>query len=202
MYIRNRTVDNLYFFIDTFMNRRLTDEESDALDLLNIMLTETLYSKILGTARQKGLLYNMSSGYGQLNDSSNWWCGAQVIPENAPALFKILTTELSGVLKGDLDTKDIEAAKAYALGRFQRSAQTVGGVANGYAGRYFFDDVIDDYYMVPKRIKEVNKDSIIEISRKMFADKVWGFGVLGGCGIDLVRQLQLQLDDFWKTVIN
>jgi predicted Zn-dependent peptidase len=199
IYIRNRSVDNLYFYIDTFMRRRLSDPEADSLDLLNIILTETLYSKILGTAREKGLIYSMSSGYGQLKHASNWWFGAQVIPANAPALFDIIVDQLSSVFDGRLTAEEIEASKAYALGRFQRSAQTVSGIAGGYAYRYFFDDVIDDYYAVPKRIKAVSKKSIVEVALTMFDDKIGGFGVLGNCGIDLVRDLHHQTSALWDT---
>ena len=183
------------------MQRRMTDSESDALDLLNIILTETFYSKILGTARERGLVYGMSSGYSQLKEASNWWFGAQVTPANAPALFQIMVEELHKIFKGRLAQKDIQAAQAYALGRFQRSAQTVGGTANGYANRYFFDDVIEDYYLVPKRIKAITKSSIIDIALAMFRDNLWGFGVLGNCGVDFVRDLQLQLAPLWEGVL-
>jgi len=199
MYLVNRSVDNLYFYVDTFMARRMNDAESDALDLINTMLTETLYSKILGTARERGLVYGMSSGYSQVKDSSNWWFGAQVMPDNATPLFEIMVGELNNVFAGELATADIEAAQAYALGRFQRSAQTVGGTAGGYASRYFFDDVIEDYDEVPKRIKAITKEAIVTISREMFADNIWGFGVLGNCGIDSVRNWQEQLVPLWKT---
>jgi predicted Zn-dependent peptidase len=67
LYIHNETVDNLYFYLDSFMRRRMDDAEIDALSLINMMLTETLYSRILGTARERGLVYSMSSGYGQTN---------------------------------------------------------------------------------------------------------------------------------------
>ncbi len=197
LYIRNRTVDNLYFYIDTFMRRRITDEENDALDILNIMLTETLYSKILGTARERGLVYGMSSGYSQLKSASNWWFGAQVMPANARALFGIIIDEMRKVFIGNIDTADIEAAKAYSLGRFQRSAQTVGGTAGGYAGRYCFDDVIEDYYQVPKRIQAVTKSGIIDIATQMFAEKIWGLGVLGNCGVDFVRELEELMIPLW-----
>ena len=62
LYIDNETVKNLYFYVDTFILRQMENSEMDALNLLNIMMTETLYSKILGTAREKGLVYHMSSG--------------------------------------------------------------------------------------------------------------------------------------------
>jgi len=197
VYIHNKTVKNLYFYIDSFMLRRMTDEETDALNLVNTMLTETLYSKILGTARERGLVYGMSSGFGQTKLSSNWWFGAQVSMRNAPALFEIVVDELNNVFRGEIATEDIEAAKAYALGRFQRSAQTVAGVAGGYSGRYFFDEVIDDYYQVPRRIKAVTKTEIVETAQALFADQIWGLGILSNCDKVFASDLYKQIAPLW-----
>lgn len=198
LYIHNSTVKNIYFYIDTFMRRRLEDTELDALNLSNTMLTETLHSKILGTAREHGLVYGMSSGVGQAKLNSNWWFGAQVSPKNAPALFGIIVDELEKIFKGELDRDDIESAKQYSLGRFQRGAQTVGGTANGYSGRYFFDEIVDDYYQVPKRIKAITKESIIDVAREMFKEDLWGFGGLGNCGDEYVVELQDKIANLWS----
>ncbi len=197
LYIHNDSVKNVYFYLDTFMNKQLTELESDALSLANTLLVETLYSKILGTAREHGLVYGMSSGFGQALLNSNWWVGAQVMPKNAAKLFEIMTREMNNVFEGDLDQADIVAAQQYSLGRFQRSAQTVGGTASGYSGRYFFDDSIEDYYQVPQRIKRITKSSIVDIMRAMFADNVWGLGVLGSCGEEFAEQMQHQVAVLW-----
>lgn len=199
LYIHNDTVDNLYFYIDTFIKRRMTDDELDHLSLINTMLTETLYSRILGTAREHGLVYSMSSGYGQAVQSGNWWFGAQVMPKNAAKLFHIIVKELSAVFDADIDEADISAAKQYALGRYQRSAQTVGGTASGYSSRYFFDDVIEDYYQVPKRIQAVEKQGIVDISRSLFADNIWGLGCLGSSGEEFVEKLQQHIEPLWQS---
>lgn len=201
VYVPNDTVENMYFYIDTFKRERLNDAETDALNLVNTMLTETLYSKILGTAREHGLVYGMNSGISQTRDASNWWFGAQVSDKNAAPLLKIVVDELGKVLQGDISKDEIEATKQYALGRFQRSAQTVGGTAAGYAGRYFFDEVIDNYYQVPERIKAVSKQQIIDIAHDMFSENVWGFGVLGNCGETFVEELEKQLKPLWKPAI-
>jgi predicted Zn-dependent peptidase len=197
VYVANDTVENLYFYLDTFMKRRLTDPETDSLNLVNTMLTETLYSKILGTARERGLVYGMSSGLSQTRDASNWWFGAQVSDKNASALMHIIVEELGKVLAGDISKEEIETTKQYALGRFQRSAQTVGGTASGYAGRYFFDEVVENYYKVPERIKAVTKEQIVNIARSMFTESIWGFGVLGNCGEHFAEELQAQLAALW-----
>lgn len=201
VYIPNDTVENLYFYIDTFQKARLSDPETDALNLVNTMLTETLYSKILGTARERGLVYGMNSGLSQTRDASNWWFGAQVSDKNAEALLHIVVNEVAKILAGDIDEAEIEATKQYSLGRFQRSAQTVGGTASGYAGRYFFDGVIENYYQIPERIRAVSKDRIIEVVQAMFADNIWGFGVLGNCGEAFAADLRSQLSVLWNKPI-
>lgn len=198
LYIHNDSVDNLYFYLDTFAQHRLTDHEYDNLSLINTMLTETLYSRILGTARERGLVYSMSSGVGQTKNSANWWFGAQVMPANAPALFEIITKELEEVFAGNISDEDIDAAKQYALGRYQRSGQTVGGTASGYSFRYFFDDVIDDYYKVPERIAAITKKGIIDASKSLFVDNTWGLGVLGNASEDFLNKLQLQVKPLWS----
>jgi predicted Zn-dependent peptidase len=199
VYVPNDTVENIYFYFDTFARRRLSDPETDALNLLNTMLTETLYSRILGTARERGLVYGMNSGLSQTKSASNWWFGAQVSDKNAVPLLHIVVNELGQVLSGNLDDEEIASTKQYALGRFQRSAQTVGGTASGYAGRYFFDGVIDNYYKVPDRIKAVTKEQMIEVARGMFTDQLWGIGVLGNCGDAFANDLQAQLAPLWTS---
>lgn len=197
LYLKNPSVDNLYFYIDTFMMRRLRDPEVDALSLINMMLTATLYSRILGTARERGLVYGMSSGIGQTRDNSNWWFGAQVMPQNAPKLFDIILRELQAVFDGKLDDDDITAAKQFALGRYQRSGQTAAGTAAGYSGRYFFEDEVDDYYKVPERIRAVSKNRIVAISRAMFEENIWGMGVLGNVSQERVDKLYKKLGSLW-----
>jgi predicted Zn-dependent peptidase len=200
IYVPNDTVENLYFYLDTFTKQRLDDPEIDALNLANTMLTETMSSKILGTAREHGLVYGMSSGVSQTRDASNWWFGAQVSDKNAPPLMNIILHELDKLLEGRIPQQDIKATKQYSLGRFQRSGQTVGGTAAGYASRYFFDGVIENYYQIPARIRSVNKQRIIEAVAAMFAENTWGFGVLGNCGEPFAGQLQHQLSPLWSEV--
>lgn len=198
LYINNDTVKNLYFFLDTFILRQLNNPETDALNLLNIMMTETLYSKILGNARERGLAYDMSSGFGQNRNSSNWWIGAQVSPKSSEPLFDIIRTEVEAVYAGELAHDDIKAAQQYALGRFQRSGQTVGGTASGYASRFFFDDRIDDYYKIPERIAAVSKNGIVDITEELFSKKIWGIGGLGSTGEDFMVELQKKVAPLWE----
>lgn len=198
--IPNETVDTLYFYIDSFMNRRLEEGEIDALGLVNALLTETLYSKILGTARERGLVYGMNSGFQQVKLSSNLWFGSQVSVTNAPALFDIITEQLGNLFRGELAEADIAAAQAYSIGRYQRSAQTVASTAGGYTSRYFFDEHIDDLYAVPERVKAVTKQDIVDTTRAMFGDGIGGLGIYGSVTPDIAESLNKQIAILWQQV--
>lgn len=197
LYLRNPSVKNLYFIVDTFHLERLQEPQWDAGQLINTMLTETLYSRILGAARERGLVYSMSSGFNQLSGNVSWWFGAQVLPSNVKPLFQIMTDELNRVRAGDIEEIDIESAKQYMLGRYQRSGQTVGGTAAGYTSRYFFEDIVDDYYALPDRIRAVTKPRIVNTTNLMFEDDVWDLGILGSAGRPFTDELYDQLAVLW-----
>ncbi len=198
LYIEATGVENLYFYIDTFMRRWMSNDEVDALSLANNMLTETFYSRILGKAREQGLVYGMSSSYMRWNEASNLWFGAQVRPENIPKLFAIIEREIMGLREGRISDSDLLSAKQFALGRHQRGAQTVSGIANGYSTRYFYDDEIEDYYEIPKRIEAVTRHQIPEITEALFAEDIKGFGVLGTCGSTFAQESFDHLASLWQ----
>lgn len=191
-YVSNSSVENIYFNIDVFLPRKIKNSEIDALDLLNLMLTGTLSSKILGAARERGLVYSMDSGSYLSKVATNWWFGAQVSEKNAPALYDIIISEIQKVAKGDISDEEIHDAKQYALGRFQRSAQTVHGVAAGYY-KYFFDDKVEDYYRVPARIKAITKEEIVKITNQMLKSELWSSGYLGSLGVKNARNMHQQI---------
>jgi predicted Zn-dependent peptidase len=201
VFIARPSVKNVYFEMETFALKRFEDPDMDALELVNGMLTATLYSRILGEARERGLVYSMGSGIDIMRDVTGWWFSAQVINKNAPALFDIIKRELTRVKEGDIGPEDLEAAKQYWLGRHQRSAQTVAGTMAGYTGRYYFDGIVNDYEAIPERIKAVSAKRIQKASKRMFSDGIGGLGVLGGGGRsrELANQLNEQVQTLWKT---
>ncbi len=200
LYIHNPSVENLYFYLDSFTKRRVTDSESYALMLANVILTETLHSRIYGQAREKGLVYGVSSNYARLLGSTNFWLGAQVMPNNINQLFSIIKRELNNLKQGQFDVDELKAAKLFALGRYQRSAQTVSSTANLYSGRYFYEDETEDYYTIPEKIQAVTKDQLEAALNTLFSENVRGFGILGSCGNKFVQESYKSLGSLWQGV--
>jgi len=199
VFISRTSVKNVYFLFNTFAMKRFSNADMDALEMVNTMLTATLHSRILGEARERGLVYSMDSGLEVARSHTSWWFGAQVMVKNAPALFDIIVRELKRVRAGDISPEDLEAAKQYLLGRHQRSGQTVGGTMAGYSGRYFFDEEINNYEAIPERIKAVTTERITKVTNRMFKDKIGGLGVLSTNPKrrELADELNAQIQPLW-----
>ncbi len=195
--IQKPGVSNVYFLWQMFSLRELDESERDALAMVNVMLTATLHSRILGEAREKGLVYHVSSNARRTKGLGHWWFGAEVSIPNAQPLFEIIVREIQRLLDGTIDDADVEAARNFMLGQYQRSVQTVQGVMRGYAGSYFFDDKVEDHYAIPERLKLVTKDKMLEVVQVMFADKRWGLSILGDDQSKLADDLYKQLESLY-----
>lgn len=164
--IRRKEASNLTFALSTVVPREISDEESDAMDCLDHILTGTMHSRIYGAARKKGLAYGIFSDTSVGFHYSSWDFGGQVNYETAEGLFDIIVREMRHVLDGKITQKEIDAAKSYALGRHQMGAQTVAQISNFYTGRYFSDDIVKDYEKVPDSINNTSRDVMIATARE------------------------------------
>lgn len=196
-FIANETVPNIYLIVSSHFNDVIQTRDDDALGIARVLLTETLYSKIFGQARDRGLVYHVNSGHHISSRSTEWFLSTQVLPTNALALSEIILTEIKKLQNGIIDDQDLENAKQYALGSFQRSMQTVGSVAGAYS-RYFFDSYIEDMRAVPTRIKAVSKADVQRAVSLMFSENLGGVGVLGGTDSSIVNKLSEQLQPLWR----
>jgi len=197
--IRRKDAPNLNFGWSVSLSRRLSDEEDNAMDALNHILTGTLRSRILGEARKKGLVYSMFSETSAFEHNSTWDFGAQADLDNVEALMDIIVREVGAVLRGEIDEAEIEAAKSYALGRHQMGAQTVGRINNWYAGRYFFDGKIDDFSAQPAEINAITSAQMIDTARQFFAANCWTFGAYGNSDVAYIRELAARLEPLFVT---
>ncbi|MDQ5982942.1 MAG: hypothetical protein QG549_940, partial [Patescibacteria group bacterium] len=159
--IRRKEASNLTFAWSLILPRELTDEESDAMNCLDHILTGTMHSRIYGAARKKGLAYGMFSDTSVGFHDSSWDFGGQVNLDTASDLFDIIVRELKAVQDGKITEAEIDAAKSYALGRHQMGAQTVSQISNFYTNRYFADGVVKEYDKVPESIMKTSRDLMI-----------------------------------------
>lgn len=171
--VRRKDASNLTFGIFMSIPSTLSDEELDAMNCLNHILTGTMHSRIFGKARSKGLAYSIGSYIGSGYYNSGWDIVGDVNHEDGSPLFDLIVNELKKVLAGKITQKEINAAKSFALGRYQMGAQTVSQISGFYTSRYYFDGFIKNYDRVPEMIKNVTIDRMVQTARRFFVDSVW-----------------------------
>lgn len=171
--IRRKESSNITFGLSMMVPRELNDHELEAMNCLDHILTGTMHSRIYGAARAKGLAYGVFSDTSAGFYDSSWDFGGQVNNETADALFDIIVREVNAVCDGKVTDKELEAAKSYALGRYQMGAQTVSQISGFYTNRYFADGVVKDYERVPDAIRAVTCEQMIGTAKQFMDANTW-----------------------------
>lgn len=194
--IRRKESSNLTFGWSMTIPRELSDEEAEAMNCLDQILTGTMHSRIYGAARKKGLAYGVFSDTSVGFHDSSWDFGGQVNLETSGALFDIIVREVQCVLDGKITEDELAAAKSYALGRHQMGAQTVAQISNFYTGRYFADGIVKDYEKIPDAIRKTTRECIIRTASEFIDSNAW---VLAGVSSGEKEEI-VALDDKLATL--
>lgn len=192
--IRRKDATNITFGFSLVTPRHLEPNEVFAMNCLNHILNGTMNSRIFGAARKRGLIYGMGSSVASNSHHTYWDFDGEVNIENAEELFKLIQKELMRALNGDVSDKDFEAAKSYALGRFQMGAQTVGQVADYYAENYFVNETIEKYDNMPNLIKGIDKARMIELAREFAGSGIKGFATVSSVEKAFISELETHLN--------
>ena len=171
--IRRKEASNLTFGLSLTVPRELTDDETEAMNCLDHLLTGTMHSRIYGAARKKGLAYGIFSDTSVGFHDSSWDFGGEVNLETADQLFSIIVREIRNVMNGQITDEELAAAKSYALGRHQMGAQTVAQISNFYTNRFFADGVVKDYEKVPDAIRGVTCEQMVATTHAFIAANTW-----------------------------
>ena len=176
--IRRKDASNITFGFSLVTPRHLLPDEEIAMNCLNHILNGTTNSRIFGAARKRGLVYGMGSSVATNTRNTYWDFDGEVNNENADELFSLIQSELMKTLNGEITDAEFEAAKSYALGRFQMGAQTVGQIADYYAESYFANETVEKYDNVPNLIKNIDRGRMVELAREFAGSGVKGFATV------------------------
>ena len=160
---------------------------------LSHILTGTMSSRIFGAARRRGLVYSLGCDITLDEKKTSWDFWGEVEEEKAPALFSLIHAELKRVLDGEIDPADLRAARSYALGRFQMSAQTVSQIADFYAEEYFKADEIANFDKIPDIVRTLDKLEMIELAKEFLTSRLHAFTAVGSCKKSLISSLAEKL---------
>ena len=191
--IRRKDASNITFGFSFVTPRYLEPPEAQAMSCLNHILNGTMNSRIFGQARKRGLVYGMGSGISRNLHNSSWDFDGEVNTESAEELFDLISQELTKVLNGNVSDTDIEAAKSYALGRYQMGAQTVNQISDYYADSYFLTGEVEKYDHFPEIIKSIDKANMIELARELCGSGINALVAVSNAEKSLINSLEEKL---------
>jgi len=195
--IRRKESSNLTFGFSMVLPRELSDDEAEAMNVLDHILTGTMHSRIYGAARKKGLAYGVFSDTSVGFHDSSWDFGGQVNLETSAELFDIIVREVGLVLEGKITEEELNAAKSYALGRYQMGAQTVAQISNFYTGRFFADGIVKEYEKIPDAITKTTRKCIIETAQEFTKHGAWVLAGVSSGEKDDITQLSDKLESLF-----
>lgn len=170
--IRRKDASNITFAFTWLTPRKLEPSEVYAMNCLNHILNGTMSSKILGQARKYGLVYGMGSDISNGWHNASWDFDGEVNLESSAKLFDLIHKELNNVLNGDISDGDIDAAKSYAIGRYQMGAQTVSQISDYYADCYFTNGTVEKYDRMPTLVKKTKKSTMVDLAREFIGSEI------------------------------
>ena len=192
--IRRKDASNITFGFSLVTPRHLAPEEAFSMACLNHILNGTMNSRIFGQARKRGLVYGMGSSLANNARNAYWDFDGEVNVENAEELFSLIQEEMMKALNGEISEADVEAAKSYALGRFQMGAQTPSQVADYYMENYFVDETTPRYDELPNLIRGIDKERMIELAREFAGSGIRGFATVSSVEKAFISSLETKLN--------
>lgn len=191
--IRRKDASNITFGFSYVVPHRLESRKVHIMDCLNHIVTGTMSSRIFGKARKRGLVYGMGSCISNSAHNCSWDFDGEVSVEDAESLFNLIHKELTDIVDGKITDEEIEAAKAYTLGRYQIDAQTVGQIADYYAESYFVGGEIDDYDRTPEIIRSITKTDIIKLAQEFIPTGISALVAVSSCEKSVITDLSEKL---------
>ena len=125
--------------------------------------------------------------------NSSWDFDGEVNLESAEELFELINRELTSLARGEITDSEIEAARAYNLGRFQIGAQTVSQLSDYYAESYFVSGEVDDYNHANALISSIKKDDIIKLVTEYLKSNISALVAVGSCEKAVITSLSEKL---------
>ncbi|MDQ5931958.1 MAG: hypothetical protein QG649_43 [Patescibacteria group bacterium] len=199
--IRRKEASNITFGLSMMVPKELDDEELEAMNCLDHILTGTMHSRIYGSARAKGLAYGIFSDTSAGFYDSSWDFGGQVNHETADQLFDIIVREINAVRDGKVTDQELDAAKSYALGRYQMGAQTVSQISGFYTNRYFADGTVKDYEKVPDAIRAVTRNQMIDTATQFMDANTWVLAAVSKAEKDEIVSMSDKFDTLFRREI-
>lgn len=166
-----RKIDQAHIVLGFPGLKRMAAERYAAALLLYI-LGGGMSSRLFVEVREKrGLAYMIRAGANYFRDCGAVYIKAGLDPARLEDALTIIRQELRKISEKPVTAKELADAKANFAGRLALSIEDSSFQANWYADKFLFDNKIETYNEVLKKIRKVTVGQINNLAKKLFRPK-------------------------------
>ncbi|MDE5830343.1 MAG: insulinase family protein, partial [Clostridia bacterium] len=145
-------------------------EKKYVMNVYNFILGGSSDSKLFQNVREKNsLCYSIHSTY---QPTANLLIiKAGIDATSYKKAVSLIKKEISNISKGNFEESDIEKAKITYLSAFNELEDSPNSIISTYISHEYLD--YDDLEERKKKIKDVTKDMVIEVAKKVHADTIY-----------------------------
>ncbi len=158
----------------------MTFNEMASLTVLNTVVGDAMSSRLFESLREKnGLCYNTYSFSTCYEDAGFWGAVASCDKENVVKVSKLLLKELNELLSVPPSDEEIKNAKAHVLGEEYLAGEDSEAVMKRNFRNFAMGLELPDTEKIQDSIRNVQKNAIIELIKKLISEEKRIFFVYG-----------------------
>lgn len=166
-------------FVLSFINEHFDLNSWAALSVLKSIYAGGWSSRIFQKARKAGLSYGPQASFSLARDYSFFSIHDETSLSKIEDLFELMVKELTDISNGNFTNQELERAKGYSAGKFEKNFQLASNFADWYGTDITMDYPLDSPANYMSRLLAIKKKDVIEVAKKYIKKDNWVLTLMG-----------------------
>lgn len=195
--VETRDIPQIYYTALSVLERPLEYRELVAARIIASVLSDGFSSTLLGSAREKGLVYGLSMGINSNLRDSDWYIGGMVTPEHADEYFDLVNKEISKAQKSKISQRQFQATKRLMLGGRALSYQKLSNLVNYYSS--YFTTGYNEFEEFNRLLDEITLEESVSTFNELFTEQRRAISFVGNIDKAKAKDLQRRIRPLWDS---
>ena len=129
--------------------------------------------------RKKGIGYSFASDYRISEHYSELFLTNKSFGKSALEMFNLGISELRDILEGNFSEEELERARGYMLGVYEREYNTPSDFANWYIPEFANGKELIDYDEYLESLKKITKKDVLKAANNFINTDNWVLSITG-----------------------
>ncbi|MDP4038733.1 MAG: pitrilysin family protein [bacterium] len=166
-------------FVLSFINEHFDLNSWAAISILRNIYAGGFSSRIFQKARKAGLSYGPQASFSLARDYSFFSIDDETSLPKVKDLFELMVKELVDVSNGNFTNQELERAKGYSAGKFEKGFQLASDFADWYGTDITMDYPLDSPANYISRFLAIKKKDVVGVAERYITKNNWVLTLMG-----------------------